>query len=112
MSEPKAGSGQIASNRPPFETFKRATCRGSILLGSACGNCERCAWERALLSRQLAKAPSKDEKLRALVDEWYSRADACTKRSAHGFEVQHHEGRALAYATAADELEELLKDAK
>ncbi len=33
-------------NRPPFETFKHATCRGSYALGTACGNCEACIWER------------------------------------------------------------------
>lgn len=32
--------------RPPFETFKRPTCKGSFVLASACGNCERCDWER------------------------------------------------------------------
>lgn len=28
-------------------TFTRATCRGSFALGTACGHCERCDWERA-----------------------------------------------------------------
>jgi hypothetical protein len=27
-------------------TFKKATCRGSLMMGSACGHCERCDWER------------------------------------------------------------------
>lgn len=27
--------------------FTKPTCRGSYALGTACGNCERCEWERA-----------------------------------------------------------------
>lgn len=33
-------------SRPPFETFTKPTCRGSYAFNSACGHCERCAWER------------------------------------------------------------------
>lgn len=28
--------------------FNRPTCRGSLVLGTACGTCERCVWERSL----------------------------------------------------------------
>lgn len=33
--------------RPPFETFKRPTCKGCLLLGNACGHCEKCVWYKA-----------------------------------------------------------------
>lgn len=32
--------------KPPYETFKGPTCRGSLVLGNGCGHCEKCAWER------------------------------------------------------------------
>jgi len=34
--------------RPPYETFKNPTCRGSYSLGTACGHCEKCEWEKSL----------------------------------------------------------------
>lgn len=30
---------------PPFETFKNPTCKGCLVLGTACLKCEKCKWE-------------------------------------------------------------------
>lgn len=30
----------------PWSSFKGLICKGSTLLGSACGTCEKCVWER------------------------------------------------------------------
>jgi hypothetical protein len=38
-------------NRP---TFQGRVCKGSYALGSACGNCERCVWEREAHSERVS----------------------------------------------------------
>lgn len=38
-------------DRPPFETFKKPWCRGSVLLGNNCGKCEKCLWEKEQLKK-------------------------------------------------------------
>ena len=74
-------TGQLASNRPPFETFKGATCRGSYILGSACGHCERCAWERNRMESQTSvptdatAARAKDCKYS---EKWYALGSGVT----------------------------------
>ena len=47
-----AGAGSEPTDRPPYETFKHPTCRGSMVLGTACGTCEKCAWERARFAQK------------------------------------------------------------
>lgn len=42
--------------RPPFETFKRPTCKGSIALGTACLHCESCQWELKQIVEMMAEA--------------------------------------------------------
>lgn len=46
---PPAPTMHYPSNRPPFDTFKGAICRGCYRFNTACGKCEKCAWERSLI---------------------------------------------------------------
>ena len=47
--------------KPPYETFKKPTCRGCYALGTACGKCEKCEWERKQIG--LAQNPDAVEAL-------------------------------------------------
>lgn len=42
--------------RPPYETFTKPTCKGSIALRTACGHCEKCEWERKQRDKPQAAA--------------------------------------------------------
>lgn len=57
-------------SRPPYETFKRPTCRGSYRLGTACGHCEKCAWEQREMRRDADKTEiidARENELRLLL---------------------------------------------
>ena len=60
------GKHDFIANRPPFETFKNSTCKGSYAFGSACGSCEKCAWERA---RMGLTQPSLSETIATLLPQ-------------------------------------------
>ena len=53
---PNEAFGNFQSERPPFETFKKPTCKGCYALNSACGHCEKCAWEQSRLNVGKPKA--------------------------------------------------------
>ena len=62
--------------RPPFETFKGAICKGCYALGTACGTCEKCAWERAQITSR-----STEEFIESLKAKVISAADLLTNLS-------------------------------
>lgn len=74
----------------PLPKFSRATCRGSYVFGSACGNCERCAWERDHPAGQNAViTPAEDGYPSFTVDADFLRKH---KPVAGGYFVQYADG--------------------
>lgn len=55
--------------RPPYETFVHPTCKGCYAFGTACGSCEKCAWERQHMGENGVIIASKDDPvLKALAE--------------------------------------------
>ena len=70
--------------------FLHATCKGSFALGSECGNCERCDWERSHPGPMRAMITPADP----LYAPFDVDADFITKHKAEagGYYVQYDDG--------------------
>lgn len=45
-AEESKKANMARKNNVPYNTFRHPVCRGSLALGSGCGTCEKCEWER------------------------------------------------------------------
>jgi hypothetical protein len=96
----ESGRGEKRVSRPPYETFKRATCKGSYALGTACGSCEACEWERGQNLVAL---------LQSLIARWRKSADKAEMHIGdHGMEVEN-ETHMRDMRKCAEEIEALLR---
>ena len=76
--------------REQLPKFSGATCKGSFVLGSACGHCERCKWEQAHGAKMSAKIVPADPK----IDPFEVSLDYVTKHDPQpgGYFVVYNDG--------------------
>lgn len=97
--------------RPPFETFTGPTCRGSYALGTACGHCEKCAWERSLASDPtMPESPTPDIGAEIVRDLLGFRDESLKSRDAEpiGRIRSYYDGEAVGYAVSSERVRRAL----
>ena len=75
QSAPQTDAEELRSEQMSrFATAPTATCKGSYLLGNACGHCEKCKIEREQMNKMIPATDTRHAEAEPKAKEWMRRA--------------------------------------